>query len=286
MGPKTDENNNELNDSVEIRDTDGKHFGLFACENFKRGQMILSEEPFIKVLENNFKDAEIDEYAKLLLETFTDSFFPNDDERTFVGVMRTNMLPLGKRSKNFGIFENISRINHSCLPNVCHFWDKETQREQIFCLRDIKKDEEILTSYCDLYADKETRRQTLKKGFNFECECVLCSMVGDDQKKSDIRRRILKKLDEEIPALATSRQIPEALEKVDQLIKVLDEENMSYDATYLGRISYDAFSINWQTKQDTDKQAYWANKVKENFTVSKGGLKDAVLGEEIEKLLT
>ena len=144
---------------------------------------------------------------------------------------------------------------------------------------------EILTSYCDLYADKETRQKALKKGFNFDCECVLCSIEDTEQKKSDIRRRILKQLDEEIPVLATSRQITEALEKVDQLVKVLDEEGMSYDATYLGRISYDAFSINWQTKQDKDKQAYWAEKARENFTLSHGGLKDAVLREEIEKLL-
>lgn len=93
-----------------------------------------------------------------------------------------------------GIFPIVSRLNHSCTPNVQHSYNATIGREVVHAIRDIQKDEEIVTSYVPLQRPASTRDEDLAKKWGFECKCDICS--GSDRAKSDIRRQRLYEIDQ------------------------------------------------------------------------------------------
>ena len=121
------------------------------------------------------------------------------DKKTAKGITLTNSLPLGTGSDNRGIFPIISRICHSCYPNVTHSWKKEAHVENIYSLKTLQPGDEILTSYCELYASKQERQEQLDS-FKFICQCEVCGEKDSEKlKASDMRRKELSKLYDEIP---------------------------------------------------------------------------------------
>ena len=207
---------------------------------------------------------------------YTTVFTP--DKPTLLGIIKTNALPLGKDTEYGGIFPIICRINHSCLPNSCFYWDEKANIAKIFALKLIESGEEIMTTYIDLYADRITRSKYLKEFFNFDCKCSLCSI--DNIKKiisSDKRRRKLKHLDEAI-AIESLRFPNRALTKAYEMISLLNKEDMIFDACYLSKISYDIFSILYQTTRKNLN--YWAKMVIINYNICQGEF-DGFLKEQV-----
>lgn len=201
------------------------------------------------------------------------------------GIAETNSLPLGSFSNIYGIFPTISRINHSCVPNVYHSWNCFKKFETVYALKDIEKNEEIVTSYIDLYADRDTRKNQLKKSFRFICCCQICKNDSSNIKKSDIRRKVLNQLDQEI-ALFAFKNPEKAIIKGEQLLKYLKDEDMYYLANYVGRIAYDVFQI-MLTNIKTNKKLsatidIWARLVIENFLICSGNYDDCNLKDHLE----
>eukprot|EP00985_Skeletonema_marinoi_P016920 scaffold9202_cov103-Skeletonema_marinoi.AAC.2 len=97
-----------------------------------------------------------------------------DVARTPQGVYDTNSFRLENDPKG-GLFLTIARINHSCRPNVTHFWSPRLQQKLIFAARDIDIGEELLTIYGpgQCMATK-CRREYLNGRFSFECNCEMC----------------------------------------------------------------------------------------------------------------
>ena len=182
--------------------------------------------------------------------------------------MHTNSLPLGKGSSVRAIFPTISRICHSCLPNVTHTWNPYKEVESVYCLKTIMPGEEILTSYIDPYLSRNDRKLRLSLGFYFECKCELCSETNEEKvKKSDARREQMGKLFAEIPLVAATNPSI-GIMKVKRVISLLKEEGIFYDASLVGPIAYDGFSIVYQsTKKDL---SYWAKMTANNFKIFQG----------------
>ncbi|CAF0710285.1 unnamed protein product [Brachionus calyciflorus] len=274
-----------------IEKTNYAGFGLYANRKIIRGQLIINEQPLIVYDRNksNLTKQITDKVNKLSIEdkklfySLYDCYLPNSP--TALGIGETNCLPLGQGSNFFGIFPTISRINHSCCPNVYHCWNNTKKVETIYALKDIEKDEEILTSYIDLYADKATRQKQLKQSFRFDCSCQLCSKSTTDSKKSDIRRKVLSQLDEEIATLAWS--MPEkALIKAEQILKYLKDEDMFYLANYVGRVGYDVFQILFMNSKvnknlGSNIQA-WAQLTKDSYMTCSGNYDDCILKNQLE----
>ena len=104
---------------------------------------------------------------------------------TITGIYETNSFQLGDEI-NSGLFLTISRINHSCRPNVNHIWRPDLQKTLIQATRTIHAGEEIFTSYgpseCLSTFD---RRTYLENKYSFVCDCTMCQegneYGGDDR---------------------------------------------------------------------------------------------------------
>lgn len=110
--------------------------------------------------------------------------------RTPQGVYDTNSYRLGNDPKG-GLFLTIARINHSCRPNVTHFWSTHLQQKLIFAARDIDIGEELLTTYGPGHCmTTKGRREYLNERFSFECNCEMCregNVNGGDERMIEIQ---------------------------------------------------------------------------------------------------
>jgi hypothetical protein len=115
-----------------------------------------------------------------LHNNFRDSLGP------FIGIAKTNVLPLGPHATDGGLFLQASRINHACLPNCQHAWNASVSEETIHAVRDIVKGEEITISYSD-GSPSNIRREQLLRNFGFKCTFSLCSLPATERMRSDDR---------------------------------------------------------------------------------------------------
>jgi hypothetical protein len=78
------------------------------------------------------------------------------------------------------IYEQISRVNHSCNPNALIVPDGESQK--LVAAATIQKGDEITISYLGLmlYAETQTRRDLLQQDKYFTCTCVRCTSTSSD----------------------------------------------------------------------------------------------------------
>ena len=102
-----------------------------------------------------------------------------------------------RRRSRAGVYKTISRINHSCQPNVCYSFDGSSGRGRVIATRDIAQGAELLNAYTSLFASASERQQYLATNFGFACDCYACSPSpgpGGDvyrvQTPADIARRL------------------------------------------------------------------------------------------------
>jgi hypothetical protein len=110
-----------------------------------------------------------------------------------LGFIRTNCYGLGPDSPFCGVFEQLSRVNHSCRPNAERCWDADREVETLYALRDIPVGEELTVSYLCGTGEmaRDERRDLLRKGWRFECNCECCSLTDVALSKSNERRRFI-----------------------------------------------------------------------------------------------
>ena len=94
-----------------------------------------------------------------------------------------------------GVFDLLSRLNHSCAPNT--YYCRGLTTIECHALRDIAVGEE-LTFFYDAraaYLTTEERRATFKRlGLPNPCLCSLCQTPGPEQRLSDDRRAYMREL--------------------------------------------------------------------------------------------
>ena len=95
----------------------------------------------------------------------------------------------------------LSRINHSCCPNTEFHWDSELEEEHLRAIRDIKEGEELLDCYLDLNLparqSRDQRRNLLRAGYGFWCDCRFCDKPQDQVAAEDSLRHEAFTLSEE-----------------------------------------------------------------------------------------
>ena len=73
-----------------------------------------------------------------------------------------------------GLFPLASKINHSCAPNCLSLFNKD--EVIIKAVMDIHSSTELTISYIDPLTKYQTRQDSLKNGYRFECCCDYCTL--------------------------------------------------------------------------------------------------------------
>jgi hypothetical protein len=234
-----------------IQSIPGKGQGLIATSKIPKGTRILSEAPIFKVsynvpdfkIINNFIIKEL----KRLNKTHQRAFFSlhnayGRDNSPFLGIARTNALPLGCGAGEGGIFLEASRINHSCRNNSQNTWNENIGRLTIHALRDIEEGQEITISYLGSMMEYAERQRSLKRSFFFDCRCELCSIPVARRKESDVRLKKIQLIDDALGYLNDAMSdYKGGLHLVHTIFRLFKEEGQ-WDAS-VPRAYYDAFQI-------------------------------------------
>ncbi|KAF5376480.1 hypothetical protein D9615_008624 [Tricholomella constricta] len=193
--------------------------GMFATRDIKMGDLIMSERPLlaspivIPPLIPNFPEgfeltlsqsleAKMAEFEKCLENSLGRMLPENraaflalhnchteDGSGPIFGRIRTNGFGIIQKTEKsgleagdygcVGVFNAISRVNHSCAPNAIYDFTVASFSCQLRAIRDIKTDEEIFISYCST-SEPTAARQAKLKPYGFECTCRVCSDPTSD----------------------------------------------------------------------------------------------------------
>ncbi|TDL17391.1 SET domain-containing protein [Rickenella mellea] len=95
------------------------------------------------------------------------------------GIIDTNTLycsfPQSEYLPHYGgVFLDMSRCNHSCIPNATWDWDHCSLSMQLRALQPIREGEEITLSYLGHWQSRSERQRELKTKYDFTCTCPAC----------------------------------------------------------------------------------------------------------------
>jgi len=199
----------------------GKGCGVVAARNINIGELLLAESPLIVVpwwvRHSMFPAKEKKECLARAVRDLTpdqrkeffnlhDSKVGENEPKTIDGIWRTNNFalgPSGPRSDN-GLFLKISRFNHSCVPYAEFMWNEEKRQQEIRAIRDIPEGEEITICYFTLLVgarSQKERKEYLQSHYGFPCDCVACSLEGEEKKINDRERKEVGSLEKRIECL-------------------------------------------------------------------------------------
>ncbi|KAF9100543.1 hypothetical protein BGX27_000344 [Mortierella sp. AM989] len=212
--------------------------------------------------------------TKLALETMSKknkkyllslrNIYSEDEMPNVLGIIKTNALPLGQDAEECGVYRVISRINHSCAPNVHHFWNTITKKEYIYAVKDIAAGDEILTSYEDVLMPWATRQASLQKKFRFECRCKLCTSASNEEYDTTVAR--VKKLSDLIMVYVSMKNDPrKAIECVREILALMDKAGIWGKSTFI----HDGFQISaMYSNYNLAKE--WADLLLESYLLDEG----------------
>ena len=188
------------------------YFGTFCKKRIPRDTLLLVEEPYlcgeeidgvIALHESGQLESQTDDddylvqtiklqnYQREEIWSLHDQFTStNNDEKRLLGVIKSNAY-WSTDCHGLALYPLISRLNHSCKPNIGYGFDGWKMR--LFTTRDIEPGEELTSCYSDvvLIHPRTTRMGYLKAKFNFDCQCDGCSSEQHCP-ESDVKRDRLR----------------------------------------------------------------------------------------------
>ena len=173
--------------------------GVFATEDITVGQLII-EEPYFSYVEHTKKDPDelpttksVNKWAQArkrlpgmpepetVFKTLVAPFH-HWKIRAVYNIFCSNGYslepPPGSSIRPASaIFETMTRVNHSCLPNAIFGYDWGKGQGCLRACREIKLDEEITIAYRpDMsWTSAPERRADLQESYGFSCNCEVCA---------------------------------------------------------------------------------------------------------------
>jgi hypothetical protein len=206
----------ELHNAMfKISEVDGKGVGWIAKRDITKGEKIWEENAIIDNLGWSVQGRcllskiELDRKVNNLSAQKKDQFLSlNDPDKNGDPALRNSRI-YGTNALSDGLYNVISRLNHSCQPNV--IWstndDNPPYLQEVRALRDIPAGEEMTASY--LRASKlrsRAERQEMLRNWAFICNCPVCSLTGADLEKNEKSRKIISESKEKISDFLDSLQ--------------------------------------------------------------------------------
>jgi hypothetical protein len=211
--------------AYQIRSIDGKGLGFIAARRILAGEKILEERPILMGNMTKLKQkfgiilAQLSSTKRQQIRALYNAF-PEDND---VGILVTNSYGLGPQGELSGLFENLSRLNHSCRPNSERCWDHNREVETLYALRCIETGEELTVWYFDNAEMTRAERQgVMRTSWRFECKCECCSLTGAALEASDNRREFIKKVEELVPYIPPHK----IFDSVKKALMFLDDEGL------------------------------------------------------------
>ena len=157
-----------MEEGYQVVEIPGKGRGLVATRNLEAGELVLSEKMFLKLDSNSAKDLSVflkldpkikEKLGKLSCPAEDMGYDKSDPEKYLAHCLlkkfRLNRICTAEKSSSCAVFEIISMINHSCVPNVYWFWMEDKTTMEIRVLKKIAEGEEIVTTYIHLHSGAE-----------------------------------------------------------------------------------------------------------------------------------
>lgn len=215
--PKTDSFDEPPYKIVKI---DGKGEGLVATRDLAPGDFITSEKVQLKWHSSEQSFYRLEWMLSRLSEEDRNAFYNlhNCYTKEELGCPEELLPPdiIGKWDTNcFAIQDGykilllgpITKVNHSCRPNVSHEYRAETDTMTLVAQDYISIGQELSITYVDLFQDRFHRRWHTIMSWGFLCECQACNLTGEELQLSDERRtRIANISDVELPRQKTCPQ--------------------------------------------------------------------------------
>lgn len=249
-----------------IREAPGKGFGVFATRKIKIGKKIMEELPLLvlrdrrsgtELYTEDFTKITEDTRAKILklhdpvdnFKTLTDEQYEiwkntcsydiiwellskTDEDSTILRIFRDNFFPICTDPSLYdgpehGLYDEMSFLNHSCIPNAVDSWVKDDlQRKKVFALKTIEKNEEILINYRIGkkmgYGSREFRRNEMLRTNGFLCQCSECSLEGKALEANERLRTEIREKGLEIDHL--TQGVEATLENTARALKLTEEK--------------------------------------------------------------
>jgi hypothetical protein len=274
-----------------IANAGDKGLGGFALQLFRRGDLIVAEAPLFSIRHQddggpmdhrsvvaavgNLSSEEVQKYVSLKNADAEGKRYGNP----FLGIYSTNAFSGSDRG---GIFLEVSRFNHSCLPNARSSWNTDINRMRVYALRDIAYGDEIFVSYLagrNMYGSSRAERQTrLMSRHMFTCACTACGLQGPAAVASDERRLQIKALWESVPYFPP-QQTRDRLLAIVRAIHLLEEEGYAadYDDFTRDAAAVCAYHSDWASAK------YWATKTYESRVAEFG--EDSYRAREVKAMM-
>lgn len=226
-------------DVVGVRE---KGLGALASRDIACGELVISEKPILtRSSEQSWLESMQGQFDGLsaaqqdAVMSLCDSSTVGDT-KTLGGIYDTNSIGCASSSCEGVLCEQVSRLNHSCLPNCEQFWEESTGLEKLFATKDISKGEELCISYVEPFLNTAQRRQVFQARYAFQCTCSSCTSI---QVEGDIRRDRLDELVTEF-ARGCSPDAEKGIAQATELIRLCDEEGLGMQA-FRAQACYHAF---------------------------------------------
>lgn len=241
----------------ELKDVPGKGKGLVATINVPQGTRILCEEAVIQIPHNHDQLGckKLQRYVRQQVNALTEqqrleflslhNIYPyKNPTEQYIGIIRTNALPIEDGETGGGIFLEASRINHACDNNAQQSWNDNIKRHTVHALRDINEGEEITVYYLAVHNSRQARQEALRAKFKFSCSCRICSFPPNQIQRND---EILEEIDH-LDRLVGQRGLEGILSSPLRTLRYLDREIQLYNMTGpddpgLSRVYLDAAQV-------------------------------------------
>jgi hypothetical protein len=228
---------------------------MVATRHLAAGEKIMEETPLLQGETQDLgSDSTLADLLSQLSNTKRKKFrklynaFP---ERNDVGIVKTNCYGLGCNSSLAGVFEKLSRVNHSCRPNAERWWDPERGVETVYAIRGIEVNEEITVAYTAVAGKFQAwRKSLLNRAWSFDCDCECCNLTGSASELSDKRRQLIGEVDEMVGYHPARKVIP----KVKEALEYCKKEEL-FGAT-MGRFSYDGYELALETRDLREAETF------------------------------
>lgn len=268
----------------DLKEVPGKGNGLVATRKILQGTRILCEEPVIQIPRryDQLSRKNLQRYVREQVNALTDqkreaflalhNIYPyKNPVEQYIGIIRTNALPIEDGDTRAGIFLKASRINHACDNNAQKNWNENIKRHTIHALRDINEGEEITVYYLAAHNNREARQEALRAKFNFSCSCHLCSLSASQSRKND---EILAEIDR-LDRLVGQRGLDGMLSSPLRTLGYLDREIQLYDIMGaddpgLSRVYWDATQVAI-VHGDLARGRIFAERAVRGWRISSGG---------------